>query len=233
METEWVARGKARAGWIWGLSVCLPVGLAAVLEAGAADAQSRWEKDIQAFEASDRTNAPPSNAILFVGSSSIRLWKTLAEDFPDVPVINRGFGGSQVADSVAFVDRIVTPYRPRQVVLYAGDNDLAAGRTPEQIEADFRTFVRRVHERLPQCWITFIAIKPSPARASLLDAARAANARVREVTRAHPRLSFIDIFTPMLGVDGRPRPELFVADKLHLNAEGYRLWAQLTRPYLK
>jgi len=131
MKTEWVAHGKARAGWMWGLSVCLPMGLAAVLEASAADSHSRWENDIQAFEASDRTNAPPSNAILFVGSSSIRLWKTLAEDFPEWPVINRGFGGSQVADSVAFVDRIVTPYRPRQIVLYAGDNDLAAERTPD------------------------------------------------------------------------------------------------------
>jgi len=233
MKTEWVAHGKARAGWMWGLSVCLPMGLAAVLEASAADSHSRWENDIQAFEASDRTNAPPSNAILFVGSSSIRLWKTLAEDFPEWPVINRGFGGSQVADSVAFVDRIVTPYRPRQIVLYAGDNDLAAERTPEQIEADFKTFVRRVHKRLPRCWITFIAIKPSPARQALIEKARAANERVREATRAHPRLSFVDIFTPMLGTDGQPRPELFMADKLHLNAEGYRLWTQLTRPYLK
>lgn len=233
METSWV-RNRSGCGLDPRcLYSCLALGLLGWTPAGAADSASRWEKDIQAFEAADRTQPPPANGIFFYGSSSIRLWKTLAEDFDRLPVINRGFGGCQVADCVAFVDRVVTPHRPRQIVLYAGDNDLAAARTPAQIEADFREFVRRVHHRLPQCWITFIAIKPSPARKALLDQARVANKRVREVTRTHPRLSFIDIFTPMLGEDGQPRSEFFVADQLHLNADGYRLWTRLTRPYLK
>lgn len=194
---------------------------------------ARWEKEIAAFEAADRTNPPPANAILFLGSSSIRLWKTLAEDFAGRPVINRGFGGSYVADSTAFVDRIVLPYRPRQIVFYAGDNDLAGGKSPAQVETDFQQFVSTVHRTLPQCGIAFIAIKPSPARWSLVNQQKEANERVRRFTQPDQRLAFIDVFTPMLASDGQPRAELFAADKLHLNAEGYRLWRTLVRPHLK
>jgi lysophospholipase L1-like esterase len=196
-------------------------------------APDKWEQEIAAFEASDRTNPPPANAILFVGSSSIRLWKTLARDFPDLPVINRGFGGSEVADSVRLASRIVFPYRPRQVVVYAGDNDLANGKTPEQVFADFKDFVKKVREVLPRARISYIAIKPSPSRWKLAAQGRMANRLIAEYCRAGDRLDFIDIFTPMLDQQGNPKEELFQTDKLHLNAAGYRLWADTVRPYLK
>jgi len=200
-----------------------------------ASAASKWEAEIKAYESSDRTNPPPKDAILFVGSSSIRLWQSLARDFPDHKVINRGFGGSHLADSVAFVDRIVIPYRPKMILLYAGDNDIADGKTPEEVLMDFKTFVKKVHAKLPKARIAYISIKPSIARWQLVDRVREAN-RLIEVycqTRKHPKLmTFIDVFTPMLESDGQLRNELFVEDGLHLNANGYELWTSVIKPQL-
>lgn len=199
----------------------------------AQTATNRWEQDIRAFEAVDRTNPPPKNAILFVGSSSIRLWKTLAKDFPDKPVINRGFGGSFISDSVHFADRIVLPHRPRQIVMYAGGNDINAKKTPEQVAADFRAFVEKVHATLPDTRVAYIAIAPNPARWAQVERIKVANQLIAEFCRGNPKLAFIDVFPHMLGADGQPRPEIFVADRLHMNAKGYELWTGLVRPYLK
>lgn len=192
---------------------------------------AKWEPDIRAFEASDRTNPPPKNAILFVGSSSIRFWKTLARDFPGERVINRGFGGSCIADSVEFADRIVIPYAPRTIVFYAGDNDLAEGRTPEQVAADYRDFVQKVHERLPETRIAFLAIKPSPLRWELRGKIESANRQIAAMKG--DGLVFIDSYQAMLGADGLPRSEMYVDDRLHLNEKGYALWAQLVKTQLK
>jgi lysophospholipase L1-like esterase len=193
---------------------------------------ARWEPDIRRFEASDRTNPPPRNPIVFTGSSSIRIWPSLAESFPGAPILNRGFGGSQLSDVTAFVDRIVVPYRPRQIVLYAGENDLHEGDSPEQVAEEFRQFVQRVRRRLPRVPIVFLAIKPSPSRAPILPAVRRANALIARQCREGRRLVFVDVFTPMLGPDGQAREELFGNDRLHLNAEGYALWNRLLRPHL-
>ncbi|HEX7087523.1 MAG TPA: SGNH/GDSL hydrolase family protein [Vicinamibacterales bacterium] len=194
---------------------------------------ARWEADIRAFEEADRTSPPPRGGTLFIGSSSIRLWKTLASDFPDRPVINRGFGGSQLSDAVHFFDRIVLPYRPRQIVLYAGSNDIAAGEPPEQVAADFREFVARVRRALPGTPVAFIAIAPNEARWSLMSKFTTANELVRQFTMADATLSFIDVVPHMLGADGRPKPELYVDDRLHMNANGYELWTRIVRPYLR
>ncbi|MBU6401342.1 MAG: hypothetical protein KGS61_13585 [Verrucomicrobia bacterium] len=215
----------------WALAPGLLLATVAVLSAATPNA--RWENEIRAFEASDRTNPPPPQANLFVGSSSIRLWKTLPADFPARPVINRGFGGSEIADSTAFADRIIVPYHPRLVVLYAGDNDIAAGNSPERVLADYRAFVRKIETELPNARIAFIAIKPSLARWKLVDNIRNANARVEEFAATDRRQVFIDVFTPMLGPDGRPRPELFAPDGLHLNHKGYAIWATRIRPLLR
>jgi lysophospholipase L1-like esterase len=215
-------------GLLW-LAACL----VAPLSAPAQTAASKWEHDIAAFEAADKTNPPPTNAILFVGSSSIRLWKTLAQDFLGFPVINRGFGGSQMSDTLEFAGRIVLPCRPRQVLVYAGDNDLADGKSPEEVTAAFKALVGRVHATLPGTRIGYIAIKPSPSRWKLADRMKAANRLIAEFAKTDERLAFIDVFTPILGEDGQPRPDLFVADKLHLNAKGYELWAKTVRPYLR
>ena len=207
--------------------------LAPALAAGTnAPPHARWETDIRAFEAADKTNPPPRNAVLFLGSSSIRLWKSAPAQFPGHTIINRGFGGSQVADSVAFVDRIVVPYQPRVIVFYAGDNDIAAGKTPERVLADFKEFVAKVHATLPETRIAFIALKPSPSRAKFLEQNRAANRLIRAFIAGQPKLTYVDIFTPMLGEDGQPREGLFVKDRLHLNDDGYKLWAGILKPVL-
>jgi lysophospholipase L1-like esterase len=190
-----------------------------------------WEQDMQRFAAQDAVSPPPRHGVVFVGSSSIRLWETLAADFPGVPVINRGFGGSELRDSTFYADRIVIPYAPRQIVLYAGENDLQMGRTPQQVAADFRTFVERVRRDLPKVRIAYISSKPSPLRAGLLEAQRQANALIRaEAERLH--VDYIDVFASMLDTNGQPRGELFVEDRLHMNRAGYELWRQKVAPYL-
>jgi lysophospholipase L1-like esterase len=194
--------------------------------------EARWEKDILAFEAADKTNPPPTNAVLFIGSSSILRWTNVAQAFPGHIVLNRGFGGSQLSDSVAFADRIVTPYKPKLVLLYAGDNDIASGKSPERVLADFKAFVGKTHATLPNTRIAYIAIKPCPAREKYLDRVKAANRLIQEYTASNDRLLFIDVFTPMLTAEGRPRADLCIQDGLHPNAQGYALWASLFRPIL-
>jgi lysophospholipase L1-like esterase len=208
--------------------------LVACASAFAQDASTDpWEADIARFEASDRAAPPPPGSVVFVGSSSIRLWSTLADDFAGTPVVNRGFGGSRVADATRHASRIVTRYRPRLVVLYAGDNDLAEGRTPREVLADVEAFVAAVHRDAPAAPVVFVSIKPSPARASLLPAMREANALVRAYAGRARGVRYVDVFDPMLGSDGAPRAELFGPDRLHMNARGYALWKRLIAPELR
>jgi len=193
---------------------------------------SRWDKDIAAFEKRDREKEPPKNPIVFVGSSSIRLWD-LSKSFPRLPALNRGFGGSHMADVAHFAPRIVLKFEPLLIVLYAGDNDIAAGKTPERVRADFQAFVKTVHEKLPKVRIVFICIKPSLLRWASIDKIRKANTLVESECKKDDRLVYLDIATPMLGDDGKPRRELFANDGLHLNAKGYALWAERLKPYLE
>ena len=210
----------------------LLVGFAAPLPFTAGAATNAFEPEIRAFESADSTNPPPKNGILFIGSSSIRLWKTLAADFPGLRTINRGFGGSQIADSIHYAERIVIPYAPRQIVMYAGGNDINAGKSSEEALADFQKFVERVHRSLPETRIAYISIAPNPARWSQVDRVRRANELIADFTRKDPRLSFITVFAAMLGPDGKPRPELFVEDQLHMNSEGYKLWREIVGKHL-
>ncbi len=196
-------------------------------------APEKWTKAIDAFTTADQTNPPPREGVVFVGSSSIVRWASLQRDFPGVKAINRGFGGSELADSVFYADRIVIPYRPRVVVLYAGENDLQNGRTPEAVHADFRAFVAKVHAALPLTRIVFIAIKPSPSRAKIKDRVVQANALIAADCARDARLAFADVYTPMLTATGEMRPELFVKDMLHLNETGYALWTPIVAQYLK
>jgi len=198
----------------------------------AATNSALFEKEILAFEAADKANPPPAGAMLFIGSSSIRLWTTLAEDFPKHRVINRGFGGSQIIDSVRYAKRIVLPYKPRLVVLYAGGNDLNGGKTPEQVVVDYLAFVKTVHDALPATRIAYISIAPNPARWAQVDRVRAANSLIEAHTRTDERLAFINVFPKMLGEDGQPLPEIFVADRLHMNPKGYELWRGIVGPVL-
>ncbi len=192
-----------------------------------------FAKEINSFTAADATNPPPRSAILFVGSSSIRLWKTLAQDFPDLRVVNRGFGGSQIIDSVNYADRVILPYKPRHIVLYAGGNDINAKKTPQQVFADFQAFVAKVHSELPRTKISYISIAPNPARWTQVDKIREANRLIEEYTRHDSRLGFINVFQHMLGADGQPLPDIYVADRLHMNPKGYEIWKGIVGPHLR
>jgi lysophospholipase L1-like esterase len=192
----------------------------------------RWAKEIAAFVADDEARPFAPGGIVFVGSSSIRLWD-LASAFPGRPVLNRGFGGTQIPDSVRHVDRLVLRHKPAIVVFYAGDNDLSSGRTPQQVLTDFQAFVGRIHETLPATRIAFIGIKPSLARWALVDKVRESNALVRDACNSDDRLGFVDVDGPMIGWDGKPRADLFVKDGLHLSPKGYALWNVLVTPFLE
>ncbi len=191
----------------------------------------RWEASIQKFEAQDRKSPPAKGGIVFVGSSTMVGWN-LQKSFPDSGAVNRGFGGSQMADSLRYADRIVIPLALRVVVVYAGDNDLASGKTPKRVAEDFRQFVAKIHATLPETRIVYLGIKPSVARRKLIDKGREANRLIREFAASNPRLVFVDVEKTMLGPDGQPRAELLKSDGLHLNEEGYRLWSELVRPHL-
>ena len=199
---------------------------ATTLPAGPA----RWEKEIAAFEAADRANPPPKGAIVFTGSSTIRGWKTLAEDFKGHAVINRGFGGSQIADAAHFADRIIVPYAPRTIVLRAGGNDLHAGKSPEQVFADYRALVAKLRAALPEAEIVFIGLAPVPKRWTERDANKKLNELVAAYTKEIRGLKYVETYDTTVHDDGTPRVELFVKDGVHFNSAGYKLLAERVRP---
>ncbi len=196
-------------------------------------ADNPFEKEIAAYEAADNTTPPPQGAIVFTGASGIRLWHTLAQDFPGLTVINRGFGGSQLSDSVLFAERIVVPYHPKAVVIQAGGNDINAGKSPEQVLADFQAWVTKVRAALPDVRLVYLGQGPSPARWTQREKQQKANQLVRDYIATGKNMAFVDIWAPCLGADGEPRPELYVADKLHPSAEQYQIRAKLIRPALE
>jgi lysophospholipase L1-like esterase len=192
---------------------------------------ARFDSEIEAFEQWDRKNAVPERPLLFVGSSSIRMWPT-AERFPGLPVVNRGFGGSHISDVNHFAERIVFKYKPRAIVFYAGDNDIADAKTPERVMEDFEAFVGRVRKAGPGTPIVWLPIKPSLSRWNLWPEMQRANAMVEEYARSHDDVVYADLATPMMGEDRQPRPSLFLDDGLHLNETGYDVWTQALRPVL-
>jgi lysophospholipase L1-like esterase len=214
------------------LSICLLPVFAAFSESTPTDPHARWEKEITAFEVRDQKNPPPPGGILFIGSSSIRLWKTLEADFPRYPLINRGFGGSQIENSTHFANRIVFPYEPSMIVMYAGGNDLQAGKSPERVAGDFMAFVKKVRSRLPEVTIAYISIAPNPARWKNIVNVRTANRLIAEMCASDDGLQFIDVFPHMLGPDGLPLDHIFVEDRLHMNDAGYRIWTDVVSRYL-
>lgn len=213
------------------VAVCLVSACQSVFCAEAADqSHARWEKEIAAFERADVTNPPPKGAVLFIGSSTIRLWKTLAQDFPGQAVINRGFGGSQIADATFFAPRIVFPYAPRAIYLRSGGNDLWAGKSVEQVFSDFKEFVATVHAKLPDADIVYIALSPSIARLKQAEMTKALNALVAGFITGKAHLRYVETYDIALDASGQPRPELFAKDKLHFSAEGYKLLVERVRP---
>lgn len=221
----------AARGFFCVLTFCVFAGFSAVAAENRDPAQ--FEREIRAFEAMDRTNPPPKNAVLFVGSSSIRFWTNLAESFPHLTTIRRGFGGSHIPDNTAFADRIIIPYHPSKIVLYAGDNDVARGDSPEEVFSEFKKFAAKIHTALPGTPIYFIAIKPAPIRWHLSPQDRRANDLIRGYCGHHKSLRFIDVWPATLGKDGQPDPSLYKADGLHLNGMGYARWVPIITNALK
>lgn len=189
---------------------------------------SEFESELSEF---DRAPAPPG-AVIFYGSSSFRLWEGVEQAFPGIRVLNRGFGGSTLAECLHLLPRLILPLRPAALVLYAADNDLDQGAAPEHVEYLFKQFVERLREPIPALPIAYVSVKPSPARFWNIGNIRRANDLIRAAATHYPGVDYLDIFPPMLSDTGGPRPELFTEDGLHMNAAGYALWTSQIRNWL-
>ncbi len=203
------------------------------LSAQTYDRAKMWEAEIKRFAEVDKMQNPPDNAILFVGSSSIRLWENLRADFPQYKVINRGFGGSQFEDVNYFFDKIVTPYQPKKIVFYVGENDIDAKQTAENILEDFKTFVALRDKNLPNTPLIFISLKPSLLRWQMWSEMTKANNLIKAEIKKHKKIQFADLGAKMLGMNGKPLPDIFIQDGLHMNTKGYAIWRENLLPFLK
>jgi lysophospholipase L1-like esterase len=190
-----------------------------------------YESDVRGLE--KEAKLLPRNAVVFYGSSSIRMWDTLADDLDSDRVVNRGFGGSTLEACAYFFERLVAPLRPCSLILYAGDNDLGDGRSAEQVLGFFRSSMSKFDTLQQGKPFAFISVKPSPARFGIVDRIRKTNDLVRGEIEKRPKSYFVDVFPAMLQADGKPRPELYLEDGLHLSAAGYRVWTQQIWPYRK
>ena len=193
-----------------------------------------FHSDIQHFKTEDSIHFPPKHAILFLGSSSFRKWEDVQKYFPNYTIINRGFGGSTIPDAIYYLDDIVFPYEPKQVVIYEGDNDLASS---DKITADsvlnrFEKLFSLIRKHLPNTSIAFVSIKPSPSREKLMPEMQEANSMIKKFLSHQKNAAFIDVYHAMLNKDGTPNKSLFIEDELHMNAKGYDIWKKIIQPYL-
>jgi lysophospholipase L1-like esterase len=194
-----------------------------------------WEPAIRDFEDQDRAHPPRPGCIVFTGSSSFRFWDTLVSDMKPLDVINRGFGGSEFSDLDQYANRIVVAYRPRAVVVYEGDNDLAQGssKTPESVANDFRKFVQIVHGALPDTWIYIVSIKPSKLRWKQWPTMKQANQLMQDYAATQPKVQYIDVATPMFDANGNLPGDLFKPDGLHPTPKLYARWTTIIKPILQ
>jgi lysophospholipase L1-like esterase len=195
------------------------------------DDPARYTKEIDKFAEHDLNAKPAAGGVLFVGSSSIRMWNVQAA-FPGLPTINRGFGGSQLSDAVYYTDRVIWPYAPSTIVIYSGDNDINAGKSAERVANDYAALVKRIREKLPEARIVYLSIKPSPARWKHLETQRDANRRIESLTQQDKRSKFVDLGPSLLDEQGMPKDVYFLRDRLHLSFLGYHQWNEVLRPIL-
>ncbi|PKP29232.1 MAG: hypothetical protein CVU01_01010 [Bacteroidetes bacterium HGW-Bacteroidetes-18] len=194
--------------------------------------QRIWQTEIDAFDKLNGDN-PMQEGILFTGSSSIRMWKDPAKDFNNPKILNRGFGGSQVIDLIENFDQVILKYHPQKIVIYSGDNDVEAGKSAEIVFGDFCTLYGMIKANLPNAKVYYIAIKPSLNRWNKVIEMQKANILINEFLNSKPNASFVDIFSPMIGISGKPEKKWFIEDGLHLTDEGYKLWTKILAPYIK
>lgn len=210
------------------IALLLMVLPSSLLLAGSA----RWATELAAFTSDSPKPEDVHRPVIFVGSSSIRLWASLQNDFPASPCLNRGFGGSRLSEVALYFETLVLRHNPQQVVVYAGENDLAEGATPEDVFAAFDAICRQAHVTYPTLPLIYVSIKPSPSRWHLQEAITRTNGLIAARCASDPCLTFVDVYTPMLNAEGQPRAELFSGDQLHMNAAGYALWSRLLSPAL-
>ncbi len=190
--------------------------------------------DIQSFKKHDSANFPPAHAILFVGSSSFTKWTDVQDYFPGYTIINRGFGGSSLPDVIRYADDIIFPYDPKQIVIYCGENDLAASdtATANMVFSRFTQLFDLIRNKMPNVPVAFVSLKPSPSRANLMGKMVDANTMIKDFLKNKNNTAFIDVYSKMLNADGTPIKDIFIADNLHMNAKGYAIWKKMITPYL-
>ena len=198
-----------------------------------AEKENKWEKDIVKFEKADTQNPPEPGKILFIGSSSITIWKDIQEYFPDKGVINRGFGGSQTSDLLNYKERLILPYKPSQVVIYVGENDIAANKTPKKAATDGKNLIKWILKQFPDASVAYISMKPSIRRWEMRENMQAANELMQKFASKKEQVAFIDVWDSMLGDEGKPLANIFLDDGLHMNSNGYAIWKKEIAPYLK
>lgn len=193
-----------------------------------------FANEITAFKKQDSISMPQKNAILFVGSSSFRMWKNVQNDFSEYSIINRGFGGSALPDVIRYADDIIFPYQPKQIIIYCGENDLASSDTVTgaMVRDRFKMLFELIRNRMPDVPVVFISIKPSPSRWVMKDRMIEANKLVRKYLKKQKRTKYISVWKAMLGEDGNPMPDIFIGDNLHMNAKGYAIWQKIIEPHL-
>ena len=193
----------------------------------------RFKDEINTYIESDKSNPPPEDCYLFIGSSSMRMWKSLQEDFPGYPVINRGFGGSHFSDAIYYFNDLVLAYNPKKIIIYEGDNDLASSKSPKKIMKDLKTLLELIRDNLDHPDIAIISAKPSPRRWNLKDKYENLNAKFENLASKSQDLTYIDVYTYMLNDKGQPEPELFLEDSLHMTGKGYMIWEEQIRPFIE
>ena len=192
-----------------------------------------WD-DIQAFKKQDSLSFPPKNAILFIGSSSFTMWKDVQTHFPSYTIINRGFGASLLPDVIRYANDIISPYHPKQIVIYCGENDIAASDTvtAKLVFNRFRQLFNFIRNRYPKVKVTYVSMKPSPSRQLLLQKMISGNELIKKYLSSKKRTSYVDVYKEMIDDEGKPRSDIFLDDNLHMNKTGYAIWQKLIEPHL-
>ena len=194
---------------------------------------AKFEKEIISFERVDSTHPPKKQQVLFVGSSSIRLWSDFSERFKDYAVINRGFGGAELSDVTRYATRIIIPYRPSKVFIYAGDNDFGRNQSAEQVFEKFVELFNLLSSELSATRFYYISVKPSPKRSKYITQIQDFNQKVKDFIQEHScHWVFIDVYHSMLAEDGSAKADLFRPDKIHLNSKGYDIWEKLIKAHM-
>lgn len=213
------------------LLVCVCSSL--LVSACSQNSSDPFKPEIDAFKAADKKSFPPSNAILFIGSSSFTMWTDVQSYFPGYTIINRGFGGSGINDIIKYAQDIILPYHPKQVVIYCGENDVAAGNvTGTDVFQRFTQLFNFIRNRVPEASIVYVSMKPSPSREKFRPIFEDGNKMIRDFLSGYPKTGFVDIYPLMLTPDGKTRPELYLDDQLHMKPEGYAIWKQAILPFL-